>query len=254
MAGSNGIDLPTEFVADGPAVRLVAVTHGEPSAANRAAVARLVEQVAEASDGREVTISFVDASTADVASAVADAADAESVIVPLTLSAGYHVRTGLSFGLERIGAAARLAGELGPDDRLVGILAERLAEAGLDPRDQVLLAAAGSNDPRAVRECFETARRLGHRLGRAVTVGFIAAAIPRLPDAIEMIREVHPGTRIVVAPYLLAPGAFYDSVLAAGADVVASPLIAHGGSAPRGLVDVVLDRYEGVASDRLRFA
>ncbi|MGI9824041.1 sirohydrochlorin chelatase [Agromyces sp. Marseille-Q5079] len=253
MAGPSGVDLPSEVV-DGAPVRLVAVTHGVPSAANRAAVTRLVDQVVESASGREVTISFVDASTADVAAAVADAADASSVIVPLTLSAGYHVRTGLSFGLERIGAADRLAAELGPDDRIVGILADRLVEAGLDQGDQVLLAAAGSNDPRAVRECFETARRLGHHLGRAVTVGFIAAAIPRLPDAIEMIREVHPGTRIVVAAYLLAPGAFYDAVLAAGADAVAAPLIDAERPVPQGLVDVVLDRYESVVSDRLRFA
>ena len=253
MPGSSDAELPSELV-DGSPVRLVAVTHGAPSAANRVAVTRLVDRVVESVPGREVTIGFVDASTADVAAAVADAADASSVIVPLTLSAGYHVRTGLSFGLERIGAGGRLAAELGPDDRIVGILADRLAEAGLEPGDQVLLAAAGSNDPRAVRECFETARRLGHRLGRSVTVGFIAAAIPRLPDAIEMIREVHPGTRIVVAAYLLAPGAFYDAVLSAGADVVADPLITAGRPVPQGLVDVVLDRYEAVASDRLRFA
>ncbi|GAA1832632.1 sirohydrochlorin chelatase [Agromyces salentinus] len=235
-------------------MRLVAVTHGVPSSANREAVLRLVDRVVESAAGLDVAISFVDASTADVAAAVAAAADADSVIVPLTLSAGYHVRTGLSFGLERIGAAGRLAAELGPDDRIVGALADRLAEAGLEPGDQVLLAAAGSNDPRAVRECFETARRLGHHLGRSVTVGFIAAAIPRLPDAIEMIREVHPGTRIIVAAYLLAPGAFYDSVLAAGAEVVAEPLIAAGRPVPQGLVDVVLDRYAAVAADRLRSA
>ncbi len=109
-----------------------------------------------------------------------------------------------------------------------------------------MLAAAGSNDPRAVRECFETARRLAHRLGRPVTVGFIAAAIPRLPDAIEMIREVHPGSRVVVGAYLLAPGTFYDSAAGAGGDLIADPLLLPGESAPHELVDLVLERFAAV--------
>jgi sirohydrochlorin ferrochelatase len=142
----------------------------------------------------------------------------------------------------------RLAAELGPDDRIVAVLAARLAELGLAEGDAVLLAAAGSNDPRAVRECFETARRLGQRLGRPVTAGFIAAAIPRLPDAIEMIREVHPGSRIVVCPYLLAPGTFYDQAKTAGADVIGDPLLLPDRAAPDALVDLVLDRYAVAAA------
>ena len=110
-----------------------------------------------------------------------------------------------------------------------------------------MLAAAGSNDPRAVRECFETARRLAHRLGRPVTVGFIAAAIPRLPDAIEMIREVHPGARVVISAYLLAPGTFYDAVAAVGADAVAAPLLTPERAAARELIELVIDRYGEVA-------
>ena len=166
--------------------------------------------------------------------------------MPLVLSAGFHVRTGLSLGLDRIGGGAQLADELGPDDRIVAVLAERLHALGLDDEDAVVLAAAGSNDPRAVRECFETARRLAHRLGRPVTVGFIAAAIPRLPDAIEMIREVHPGSRVVVGAYLLAPGTFYDSAAGAGGDLIADPLLLPGESAPHELVDLVLERFAAV--------
>jgi sirohydrochlorin ferrochelatase len=127
------------------------------------------------------------------------------------------------------------------------VLADRLLALGLGDGDAVLLAAAGSNDPRAVRECFETARRLGHLLGRPVTVGFIAAAIPRLPDAIEMVREVHPGSRVVVGSYLLAPGTFYDAAAAAGADLIADPLLLPDLPAPRELVELVLERY--VAAD-----
>jgi sirohydrochlorin ferrochelatase len=214
-----------------PPLRLVAVTHGAPSAANREAVIRLVDGVASARPELDVSITFVDASHADVASALEAAAVPHTVIVPLVLSAGFHVRTGLSLGLDRLGGDVRLAAELGPDDRIVDVL-----------------AAAGSNDPRAVRECFETSRRLGQRLGRPVTAGFIAAAIPRLPDAIEMIREVHPGARIVVCPYLLAPGTFYDQANAVGADVVGDPLLLPDRVAPDALIDLVLDRYATAAA------
>ena len=231
-------------------LRLVAVTHGAPSAANREAVIRLVDAVASERPELDVSISFVDASNADVAAALAADAEPDAVIVPLVLSAGFHVRTGLSLGLDRIGEVAQLAAELGPDDRIVSVLAERLDALGLADGDAVLLAAAGSNDPRAVRECFETARRLGHRLGRPVTVGFIAAAIPRLPDAIEMIREVHPGARVVVGPYLLAPGTFYDAASGAGADLIAAPLLVPDEAAPTELVELVLERFADVDTTR----
>lgn len=249
MGRTSGSGAPAEPVGL-PPLRLVAVTHGTPSTANREAVIRLVDGVASARPDLGVSITFVDASNVDVSSALEAAAEPDAVIVPLVLSAGFHVRTGLSLGLDRIGGSARLAPELGPDERLVEVLAQRLAELGLADGDTVLLAAAGSNDPRAVRECFETARRLGQRLGRSVTAGFIAAAIPRLPDAIEMIREVHPGARIAIAPYLLAPGAFTDAAVAAGAELVAEPLLLPREAAAPELVELVLDRYRTASAER----
>lgn len=262
MVGSRVTGAATEHV-EAP-LRLVAVTHGAPSSANREAVIRLVDGVASARPDLDVSISFVDASRSDVAAALGPDDDSGAVIVPLVLSAGFHVRTGLSLGLDRRGSGSgsdsgsatgtRLAAELGPDDRIVEVLAERLGRLRLADTDAVVLAAAGSNDPRAVRECFETARRLGHRLGRSVTVGFIAAAIPRLPDAIEMIREVHPGVRVIVGSYLLAPGTFYDTASSAGADAVAAPLLLPDEAAPRQLVELVLDRYADVGAARLERA
>jgi sirohydrochlorin ferrochelatase len=253
MVGSNGAGAPAEHVEAHP-LRLVAVTHGAPSGANREAVIRLVDAVASARPELDVSISFVDASRSDVAAALGSSDDVEAVVVPLVLSAGFHVRTGLSLGLARRGTGTSLAAELGPDDRIVEVLADRMTGLRLGDDDAVVLAAAGSNDPRAVRECFETARRLGLRLGRPVTVGFIAAAIPRLPDAIEMIREVHPGSRVVVGTYLLAPGTFYDAAASAGADAIAPPLLLPDEAAPARLVELVLDRYRDVEASNLERA
>ncbi|QAY73796.1 cobalamin biosynthesis protein CbiX [Agromyces protaetiae] len=247
--GSAGYQRVGASAAERP-LRLVALTHGAPSAENREAVMRLVDGVSSARPSGDISITFVDAAHTDVATALAESVrDPEAVIVPLVLSAGFHVRTGLTRGIDRLsGAGATLADPLGPDERLIDVLEARL-EPHLDDNVSIVLAAAGSNDPRAVRECFETARMLAARLGRQVTVGFIAAAIPRLPDAIEMVRAVHPRSTVVVSAYLLAPGTFYDAVQQAGADRVTAPLLLPGQSAPAPLVDLVLERSESRDDD-----
>ncbi|WP_395242883.1 sirohydrochlorin chelatase [Agromyces sp. MMS24-K17] len=234
----------SEDMASAP-LRLLAVTHGPPSPANRAAVIQLVDAVATARPDLDVSISFVDSHPRDAIKALGEhLVEPGAVLVPLVLSAGFHVRTGLNQGLDRVnGSGVVLAGELGPDERLVEELARRVEDLGLVDTDVVVLAAAGSNDPRVSRECFETGRRLAVRLGRPVTVGFVASAVPRLHDAIDMVRDVHPGSRIVIGAYMLAPGVFYDQAAAAGGDVIARPLLEPDATAPAAIVDLILDRY-----------
>jgi hypothetical protein len=85
-----------------------------------------------------------------------------------------------------------------------------------------------------------------------VRVGFISAASPRLPDAVELERAEAPGARVIIATYLLAPGYFADLAGEAGADVVTAPLLAAGEAPPEELVDLVIDRYaEAVAREGL---
>ena len=232
-----------------PPLMLLSVTHGSPSADNRAAIIALVDAVASARPRLDVAIGFVDTRNADVAAALSQHVGLpDAVIVPLVLSAGFHVRSGLAEGIERLElGGAVLANALGPDRRIVDVLADRLEEAGLLPGDSVLLAAAGSTDARAVAECFETGRLLAAGLGRPVTVGFAAAGSPRVHDAIEMLRAVHHGSRVVVSAYLLAPGVFYDTVRGIGADAVSAPLVLPGTVVPTALVDLVLDRYDAAA-------
>ena len=65
-----------------------------------------------------------------------------------------------------------------------------------------------------------------------------------------MIREVHPGARVVVGPYLLAPGTFYDAASGAGADLIAAPLLVPHEAAPTELVELVLERFADVDTTR----
>ena len=222
----------------------VAASHGTSAADGRAAVAALVDAVRRAAPRVVVEDAFVDVQQPDVASVLDRLDDLRAaVVVPLLLSAGYHVHVDLAREVAQAAGAPVLAAALGPDDRLVGVLAERLAEAGLRGDDRVVLAAAGSSDVRAVDDCRVVGRRLAARLGRPVAVGFLSAARPSLADAIARTRATHPVSRVVVSSYLLAPGYFHDLAVAAGGDVVTAPVLRADAAPPASLVGLVLDRY-----------
>ena len=175
------------------------------------------------------------------------------MIVPLLLSAGYHVRVDLAEAAAGARQPVRVTGALGPDWRLARILADRLHEIGLRPDDTVVLAAAGSTDTGAVADCHAMGARLAAVLDRPVTVGFISAAQPRLADAVLTARAGTP-VRVVVATYLLAPGYFAGLAERCGADVVSRPLLVDGEAPPTELVDVVIDLYSSVARLELALA
>jgi len=221
---------------------LVAISHGTSSPVGQRAVASLVDAVAGERGDLAVSGGFVDVQQPDV-EATLDSLDhgAPAVVVPLLLSAGYHVHVDLRDELAVAPRPTALAAALGPDDRLVAVLHRRLLEAGLRPDDGVVLACAGSSDARAVADCHDMGARLSVVLGRTVRVGFISAASPRLADAVELERE--SSARVVVSTYLLAPGYFTDLAHATAADLATAPLLAAGEAPPAELVDLVVDRY-----------
>ena len=226
-----------------PAPVLVAVAHGTSSAAGRSAIGGLVAAVAARRPDLTVRVAFVDVQPPGpgaVLSSLDDAAPAR--LVPLLLSAGYHVYVDLT------GAAAAVPGTtvapaLGPDDRLAGLLLRRLEAAGLRDDDVVVLGAAGSSQASAVRDCEQVAAALGRLIRRRVITGYLSAAEPKLADAVAAQRL--PGRRVVVATYLLAPGFFADLAARSGADIVTPPLLLPHEPAPAELVDVVVERYLG---------
>ena len=223
---------------------LVAISHGTSSSAGQAAVAGLVDAVARCLPSTSVEGGFVDVQQPDVPATLDRLGDEQpAVIIPLLLSAGFHVHVDLVNEAAASGRVTAISRALGPDDRLVTLLARRLAEVGLVDSDAVVLCAAGSTDARAVADCRETAARLAILLDRDVTVGFISAASPPIETAVAAARLVRPAGRVVVATYLLAPGYFADLAHATTADVASAPLLTHGGQAPAELVEIVRDRY-----------
>ncbi|MBD3943053.1 sirohydrochlorin chelatase [Microbacterium sp. NEAU-LLC] len=221
---------------------LLAISHGTSSPAGQAAVASLVDAVAARLPYTLVRLGHVDVQQPDVAASLdAIPQGTPVVIVPLLLSAGYHVRVDLINQSAGRGDVT-IAPALGPDDRLVDALIARLTPLAPAPEDALVLAVAGSSDDRANEDCRVTARMLGERLGREVAVGFLAAADPRLDVAVTA-----GGDRVVVADYLLAPGYFHDlAVTLSGSAPVAPPLLGSD-EPPASLVDLVVDRYKGAA-------
>ena len=244
---------------------LLATSHGTSDPAGQRAVLALVDAVAAAAPHVTVRGGYVDVQSPDVPSCLSAIAaesgpagsapetDRPVVIVPLLLSAGYHVRVDLAEAAAGARQPVRVTGALGPDWRLARILADRLHEIGLRPDDTVVLAAAGSTDTGAVADCHAMGARLAAVLDRPVTVGFISAAQPRLADAVLTARAGTP-VRVVVATYLLAPGYFAGLAERCGADAVSRPLLVDGEAPPTELVDVVIDLYSSVARLELALA
>jgi sirohydrochlorin ferrochelatase len=220
------------------------VSHGTSSPAGRRAVAALIDAVTVRAPSRRVISGFVDVQQPDLRATLARADG--GIVVPLLLSAGYHVHVDMRDAVRAETGRWVLAAALGPDARLCELLAHRLREAGWAPGDAIVLAAAGSSDPRAVTDCRDMASRLERELGCDVACGFISTAIPRLQDAVRAVGAARAGRRVVVATYLLAPGYFADLAaelaLAAGAAVVSAPLVRADAPVSDGLVDIVLDR------------
>ncbi|MCF4120596.1 sirohydrochlorin chelatase [Antribacter sp. KLBMP9083] len=243
---------------------LVGTSHGTDDPAGQAAVRALLDGVRAARPGLDVREAFVDVQQPELgkvlAGAVADAGSA--VVVPLLLSTGYHVQVDIAEAVAAVNASGSLAvaaEPMGPDPRLVDLLAERLAAVGPRPEDELVLAAAGSSVAAAAVAVEEVTRGLAERLGRPVAASYGAGARPRVPDAVAAARAslaeragpagsgAGGAGRVVVASYLLAPGYFQDRVLEAGADVVSEPLALPGAADPR-LVALVLDRYDEAAA------
>jgi sirohydrochlorin ferrochelatase len=239
---------------------LLATSHGTSDPAGQRAVVALVDAVAAAAPHLTVVGGYVDVQSPNVPTCLTGIAEAAAgtpipqdapadrpvVIVPLLLSAGYHVRVDLAEAAAEASQPVRVTGALGPDPRLARILADRLYELDLRPDDSVVLAAAGSTDANAVADCHTMGTQLSAVLGRPVTVGFISAAAPRLNDAVIAARAATPG-RVVVASYLLAPGYFAGLATRCGADAVSRPLLVDGEAPPPPLVDVVIDLYTSAA-------
>lgn len=224
---------------------LLAVSHGTSCPIGQASVAALVEAVGRSRADLHVAGGFVDVQQPDVPATLGSIEpERPAVVVPLLLSAGFHVHVDLVEDLDATDRPTALGRAMGPDERLVAVLVRRLEALHVTPDDRIVLGAAGSTDARAVADCVDMGRRLESRLRVPVETAFVSAAQPSVPDAVAAARASHPRGRVIIATYLLAPGYFARLLEAAGADLVTPPLLHLGEVPDPGIVDLVVDRYE----------
>ncbi len=190
-----------------------------------------------------MTRAFVDVLGPGVSEVIARAPGPVTVI-PTFLSSGYHVRVDVPREVRAAGRSdVTISAPLGPHPLLVAAMADRLRAAGWRRGDAVILAAAGSSDPRAVAAVraaagprsspnFPTAcsraaaGQLSGKVGSRVRVGFVATGTPRVVPLVSGLRAAER-PRVAVAAWLLAPGLFHSTLGSSDADVVAAPLGAH---------------------------
>jgi sirohydrochlorin ferrochelatase len=189
---------------------LLAVAHGTRSAAGQGQIRDLVATVARRRPGLEVRLSYVDVQQPRIDEVTPGVRD--GVVVPLLLSAGYHVRVDIARAVA--GTPLTVAPPLGPDDVLLDSLMRHLP-----PADAVVLAAAGSADPQWRADVAAVAERIPG----GAHVAYASGSAPRVPDVVaDLRRQGH--RRVAIAAYLLADGMFYRGLHRAGADSVTPPL------------------------------
>jgi len=222
-------------------IALVAASHGTSVPEARVAITALVEAVREASPHLDVREAFVDVEEPRVDHVVATIGGL-SVVVPLLLSPGFHVRVDIENAVDTATAVA--ARTLGPDPLLTDILLGRLMRCDATPDDVIVLGAAGSTDSRSHRSVDIAARMLGAAWGAPVPVGYVGGT--GLPIA-EVVRDVaRSGRRVVIVSYLMAPGFFFEQLNNAGADLITRPLL-DGTTVDPDMVSLVLDRFAEAA-------
>jgi len=222
---------------------LLAVAHGSRDPQAQQTVRSIAGRVAGLAPGTEVRTAFVQNAEPSLAGALAAAGPRDVVVVPLLLSAGYHLSRDIGEAADRAGVP--VAAPLGPDPGLVPALADRLRGAGMPPGTPVVLAAAGSTDPRAAGDARHQAALLASHLQAPVLAAFASAARPTVGEAVAGL-AARTGGPVAVASYLLAPGVFAGRLRASGAAWVSSPLGDH--SAVAGLI---LERFRSVTEPRV---
>ncbi len=212
---------------------LVAVAHGSAHPGATATVAALAREVTRLAPVIDIRVAYVQHARPSLPEALAGAGR-DAVIVPLLLSAGYHLTNDIAT------AGRSVAAPLGPDHLLVTALVRRLAEAGVPAGTPVVLAAAGSSDPAATTQVQAQADLLAAELDVQVLTAFAAAGRPTVPDAVADLRDRTSGP-VAVASYLLAPGHFHDQLASSGADWITRPL-----GADPAVAALIIDRYRAV--------
>lgn len=215
---------------------LILCSHGSTSHRGRAALASFVNAVRREAPYLDVVDAFVDVQEPDIDTVVSQTVGPRS-IVPLMLTTDRSVAVDIARASHQ-DPSVSVTPPIGPDWITAEVGVRRLFEAGARPNDTILLAAGAVVGDRASDDVGKAARLLSAVWGGRVHVGTLSDEAP-LAEAVDVARAY--GQRVVVSPYVLAPGTAHDHITDCGADVVTEPLL--DGQAPDSrLVRLVLAR------------
>jgi sirohydrochlorin ferrochelatase len=233
---------------------LIAVAHGSRDPRHAQKVAELVAAVRSGRPDIKVTIAYLDLSEPrlpDVLRQLDTAGVRRATAVPLLLTPAYHAKTDLPRALRRAThdhprLEVTVARALGPSPTLVMALERRLREAGIwpgDPSVGIVLGAAGTSDP-AARQIEQLAAEWASTGWAGVACAYASAGGPDVAAAAAALRHQR-AERVVLAPYVLAPGILPDRLFrgarAARLDALAPVL----GAAPE-VASLIIERYEEI--------
>lgn len=231
---------------------LVLTAHGSADPRSSATTHAVAEEIRRLRPRLDVQVAFCEKSEPNLLDVLAGLGGRPAVVTPLLLASAYHARVDIPAIIAESGAHVVQADTLGEDPRLVGVLAQRLAQRGVESHHSdtgVLVVAVGSSHSAANARTATVAGALaaGTRW-TGVEVVYATGPQPSVEEGIASLRQTG-ASRIVLAPWFIAPGLITDRVAAiaasAGAEM-ADPLGAH-----HLVAATVLDRFDHAVAQRL---
>ncbi|GGF53353.1 cobalamin biosynthesis protein CbiX [Marmoricola endophyticus] len=230
---ADGVDSPVT-------PRLVTVAHGTRKTPANAVAVRTTALAAQRMGIGAVT-AYVELSTPLLGDVLAATAQ-PTVVLPMLLSTGYHLRHDLPRALEASAGPALLGRSLGPHALLARAQVSRLREAGAVPGSPLVMVAAGSSDELATRDLERAAQLLAHAWGASVRVATLSGRGERPEDVVRR--------GDCVSRYLLAGGFFADRLTRVARDAGAHAVAEVIGSHPD-VVELVCRRTRALLAARV---
>jgi sirohydrochlorin ferrochelatase len=231
-------------------VTLILTAHGSTDPRSSATAFAIAEQVRDCRPGLDVRSAFCEQTAPNLRDVLRVAPD-NAVVTPLLLASAYHARVDIPSTIEACRSRVRQADVLGEDPRLIAVMRERLAQAGVSPRDRgvaVVVVAVGSSQNAANARTADVAAALADGTDwAAATTAFATGPRPSVAAAVARLHG-RGVARVVIAPWFLAPGRITDRVAAfarANGVAMSEPLGAHALVAA-----TVLERFDRAVAER----
>jgi sirohydrochlorin ferrochelatase len=231
-------------------VTLVLTAHGSADPRSAESAHELARTIRRVRRDVDVSVAFCEQNSPNLRDVLASAGP-NAVVVPLLLADAYHARVDIPAMIDESGSGARQVDVLGEDDRLIAVLHQRLAHAGVSRLEHgvgVLVTAVGSSRPHANARTATVADYLVAHTNWTATTAFATGPHPTLAEAAGLLRD-RGATRLIIAPWFLAHGRITDRVAdyaRAQGIAMAEPLGPH-----RLVAETVLDRFDAAIAARV---